>query len=321
MLMLSSNQIQLEQEILGSMLKDSSFAIDAKDKIKPEMFLYSKHIRIYLGILEMIEKKLEIDLITFLEYHKKVISEMDGVSYVSEIFTCNASDLAFNTKIMLLVSNYKKHLYLEMMEKVNSDMDLDEIENHIEDVKVKIHKCSVKKEIDIDAQYDEYINWLYDENRDKGIKSGLVYLDKYLGNFQKGRLITVFARSGVGKTTFSLQLASNMALSGHKIFYGSAEMTRNQVFSKIAGSYLSLSTKAIDDDTILQKDKDNIANFMARLINKKIYVSTETNFEKFVNEIKVYKMQNTLDVVFVDYINKNKASTFMNCPLSSRQGK
>ena len=174
-----------------------------------------------------------------------------------------------------------------MMEKVNCDMNLEEIENELENVKVKIHKCSVKKEIDIDAQYDEYINWLYDENRDKGIRSELVYLDKYLGNFQKGRLITVFARSGVGKTTFSLQLASNMALSGHKIFYGSAEMTRNQVFSKIAGSYLSLSTKAIDEDTILQEDKDSIANFIAGLINK-----------------KVYKMQNTLDVVFVDYINK-----------------
>ena len=89
-----------------------------------------------------------------------------------------------------------------------------------------------------------------------------------------------------------------------RFFYGSAEMTRNQVFSKISGSYLSLSTKAIDEDTILQEDKDNIANFMAGLINKKIYVSTETDFEKFVNEIKVYKMQNTLDVVFVDYINK-----------------
>ena len=120
--------------------------------------------------------------------------------YVSEIFTCNASDLAFNTKLLLLISNYKKHLYLEMMEKVNCDMDLEEIENELENVKVKIHKCSVKKEIDIDAQYDEYINWLYDENRDKGIRSGLVYLDKYLGNFQKGRLITVFARSGVLKT-------------------------------------------------------------------------------------------------------------------------
>lgn len=304
MIILSNNQIQLEQEILGSMLKNSTLTIEARDRIKPEMFLYSKHIRIYLGILEMVEEKLEIDLITFLEYHKKVINDMDGASYISEIFTCNASDLGFNTKLEMLINNYKKHLYLEMIDKVNSDMELGEIEDELENIKIKIHKCDVKKEIDIDVQYDEYINWLYDENRDKGMKSGFIYLDKLLGNFQKGRLITVFARSGVGKTTFSLQLASNMVLRGHKIFYGSAEMTRNQVFNKMAGSYLSLSTKSIDEDTILKEDKGSISEFMARLINNRFYISTETDFEKFVNEIRVYKMQNTLDVVFVDYINK-----------------
>lgn len=304
MVILSNGQIQLEQEILGAMFKDSNLIIEAKNRIKAEMFLYSKHRRIYLGILEMVKEKLEIDLVTFLEHHKKVIGEMDGVAYVSEIFACSVSSLAFNTKLKLLVDNYKKHLYLKAVDKINGDMNLEEIESEIEEAKVKIHKCSLKKEIDINAQYDEYINWLYDENRDKGIKSGLLYVDKYLGNFQKGRLITIFARSGVGKTTFSLQLASNMALGGYKVFYGSAEMTRNQIFNKIAGSYLSLSTKAIDDDSILKEDKDNISRFMANLINKKIYVSMETNFERFVNEIKVYKMQNSLDIVFVDYINK-----------------
>lgn len=304
MVILSNGQIQLEQEILGAMFKDSNLIIEAKNRIKAEMFLYSKHRRIYLGILEMVKEKLEIDLVTFLEHHKKVIGEMDGVAYVSEIFACSVSSLAFNTKLKLLVDNYKKHLYLKAVDKINGDMNLEEIEGEIEEAKVKIHKCSLKREIDINAQYDEYINWLYDENRDKGIKSGLLYVDKYLGNFQKGRLITVFARSGVGKTTFSLQLASNMALGGYKVFYGSAEMTRNQIFNKIAGSYLSLSTKAIDDDSILKEDKDSISRFMANLINKKIYVSMETNFERFVNEIKVYKMQNSLDIVFVDYINK-----------------
>lgn len=304
MVILSNGQIQLEQEILGAMFKDSNLIIEAKNRIKAEMFLYSKHRRIYLGILEMVKEKLEIDLVTFLEHHKKVIGEMDGVAYVSEIFACSVSSLAFNTKLKLLVDNYKKHLYLKAVDKINGDMNLEEIESEIEEAKVKIHKCSLKKEIDINAQYDEYINWLYDENRDKGIKSGLLYVDKYLGNFQKGRLITIFARSGVGKTTFSLQLASNMALGGYKVFYGSAEMTRNQIFNKIAGSYLSLSTKAIDEDSILKEDKDSISKFMANLINKKIYVSVETNFEKFVNEIKVYKMQNSLDIVFVDYINK-----------------
>ena len=95
-----------------------------------------------------------------------------------------------------------------------------------------------------------------------------------------------------------------MVLKGAKIFYGSAEMTRNQIFNRMAASYLSLSSKSIDEDSILKEDKDKISEFMARLINNRFYVSTETDFEKFINEIKVYKLQNSLDVVFVDYINK-----------------
>lgn len=302
--MLSNNQINLEQEILGSMFKNNSLIIKAKENIKPEMFLYSKHMNIYLGILDMVENKMAVELITFLEHHRKNINDMDGVSYVSEVFTCSSSDLGFNTKLDLLANNYKKSLYVEMIERVNADMSLEDIEGEIEDVKIKVHKCKIKKELDIETQYDDYIEWLYDADRNKGMSSGFVHLDKYLGNFQKGRLITVFARSGVGKTTFSLQLASNMVLSGHKIIYGSAEMTRSQVFNRMAASYLSISSKSIDDDTIAENDKGRIANLMAKFMSCKFYVSTETDFEKFTNEIKVYKLQNTLDVVFVDYINK-----------------
>lgn len=302
--MLSNSQIQLEQEILGSMFKNNSLIIKAKENIKPEMFLYDQHRNIYLGILDMVKNKMTVELITFIEHHKERLNDMDGVSYVSEIFTCSSSDLGFNTKLDLLITNYKKHLYVQMMGRINENMSIEDIEGELDSVKTQVYKCQIKKEIDVEVQYDEYINWLYSEDRDKGIKSYLNTLDKYLGNFQKGRLITIFARSGVGKTTFSLQLASNMALKGAKIFYGSAEMTRNQVFNRMAASYLSLSSKSIDEDSILKEDKEKILEFMAKIINNRFYISTETDFEKFVNEIRVYKLQNSLDVVFVDYINK-----------------
>lgn len=85
--MLNNNQIELEQEILGSMLKNNSLILKAKDTIKPEMFLYDKHINIYLGILEMVSNKLEIDLITFLEYHKAQLRNMDGwILYFRNIY-------------------------------------------------------------------------------------------------------------------------------------------------------------------------------------------------------------------------------------------
>lgn len=103
--MLSNSQIQLEQEILGSMFKNNSLIIKAKESIKPEMFLYSQHRNIYLGILDMVKNKMEVELITFLENYKERINDMDGVAYVSEIFTCSSSDLGFNTKLDLLVNN------------------------------------------------------------------------------------------------------------------------------------------------------------------------------------------------------------------------
>ena len=81
-------------------------------------------------------------------------------------------------------------------------------------------------------------------------------------------------------------------------------MTRNQVFNRMAASHLSISSKSIDDDSINNQDKDNITKYMAKLLNSSFYVSTETDFNKFINEVKVYKLQNSLDVVFVDYINK-----------------
>ena len=121
--MLTNNQIVLEQELLGSIFKNNNLMLKAREKIKPEMFLYSKHMNIYLGILDMVANKLEVDLITFLEHHKKRIGDMDGVTYVTEIYTCSASDIGFNTKLDMLVNNYKRHLYVEMKDKINAVME------------------------------------------------------------------------------------------------------------------------------------------------------------------------------------------------------
>ena len=191
--MLSNGQIVLEQEILGSLFKNEDLIIKAKEKIKPEMFLYSKHMNIYLGILEMVENKMKVELITFLEYHRGKINEMDGVTYVSEIFTCSISDFAFNTKMDLLIDNYKKHLYIEMASRINEDMSFESIESEIENVKVKIHKCGIRKELEITKQYDDYVKWLYEEERDKGMSTGIRVIDRYIGNLQTGRVVTVFA--------------------------------------------------------------------------------------------------------------------------------
>lgn len=302
--MLDNNQITLEQEILGAIFNNNELIIMARESIKPYMFQYTPHMKIYVAISDMVDRKMEVDLINFLEYQKRNLSDMDGSAYISSIYTCNLNNTGFYTKLDLLVRGYKRSIYLNMCNKISNGLTLEEIEEELENAKMYIHKCEVKKEIGIVNQYEKYMKLLYSDDRDKGLSSGLLYIDKYLGNFQKKRLITVFARSGVGKSTFALQVAGNMALSGANVFYGSAEMSVEQVLNKMAASSLSIDTKSIGDNRICNEDKDKICTYMNKLLSSNFYVSTETDLDKFIHEIKAYKLQNSLDIVFVDYINK-----------------
>ena len=42
------------------------------------------------------------------------------------------------------------------------------------------------------------------------MSTGIRAVDRYIGNLQTGRVVTVFARTGGGKTTFGLQVAANL---------------------------------------------------------------------------------------------------------------
>ncbi|AYE35184.1 hypothetical protein CP523_12545 [Clostridium septicum] len=150
----------------------------------------------------------------------------------------------------------------------------------------------------------EYINWLYSDYNDIGFKSDISKLDEVLGNFQKGRLITIFSRSGVGKSTLALQIALNMMINGNKIFFGSGEMSEKEVFSKMASSYCLIKYKDIIERNLDLEEKEKIKDFANEIINKDFYVSNKTNLREVVNEIKSYKKKFGLDVLFIDYVNK-----------------
>ena len=81
-------------------------------------------------------------------------------------------------------------------------------------------------------------------------------------------------------------------------------MSRREVFTKMASSNASVAYKSINENTINDSEKSKIAEFMSKIISNKFYVSIENDLNKFINEIKLYKLQNNLDVVFVDYVNK-----------------
>ncbi len=302
--MLTSQHIELEQSILGTLFLNSNLLVKAKDNIKPYMFQVENHKRIYEGIIRMVSDDKEIDLINFLENYKEIVKEMGGVSYVSEVFSCSSTELTFETKLELLIKAYQKRLVLDLCTYISDDMTIGHMENKIKNTLDKIYSCTLKKDLNIEDIYDDYLLELYNDQHELGAKSGLTKIDEALGNFRKGRLITVFARSGVGKSIFSTQIAKDMALRGHKVIYGTSEMTRNEIIDRMAANQLNIPCDKFNNKILTDEEKDKISEFCGELLNKQLYISNETDIDKLINEIKVYKLRNKLDIVFIDYINK-----------------
>ena len=160
------------------------------------------------------------------------------------------------------------------------------------------------KDLDTESIYNNYLIEIENYNKSQGFKSNFYSLDEIVGKFQRGRLITVFARSGVGKSTFAIQTASNMVIQGNRVVYGSGEMSVKEVLDKISSSKLNIKHSKFTGNTLTREEKDKVNSLMVKLMENRFYITNETDINKFLNEVRLYKLKNGLDVLFVDYVNK-----------------
>lgn len=73
------------------------------------------------------------------------------------------------------------------------------------------------------------------------VKTGLPSLDRLIGGFEKGELITLGGYSGGGKTTLALNIATQIAQAGGNVLYFSLEMTKVEMHKRLVCSSLRIS--------------------------------------------------------------------------------
>lgn len=302
--MLSNENITLEQEILGGLINDNSLINICRDNIKVGMFQVVDHKEIYKTMDKMINENIEVDTLNLIKYSNLNISKLGGASYITEISQCITSNANYENKIKFFVDEFRKREFMKMIKVIPTLNNIDEMIGTAEECLEVVHTSNVVKEIDLTTQYEEYLENLYSDKKESGFKSGLDDLDNNIGNLQRGRLITVFARSGIGKSTFAIQIALNLALQKVKVIYGSGEMSSTEVLNKMVASKLGINYQDLNKKKLRLEDKERIAKFIPILLNSKMKITNETDIDKFISEIKLYKLKFGLDVVFVDYVNK-----------------
>ncbi|MBQ8371998.1 MAG: replicative DNA helicase [Clostridia bacterium] len=142
-----------------------------------------------------------------------------------------------------------------------------------------------------------------------GSKTGFSALDKVLIQMGKGDLVVVGARPGMGKTTFAMNIASNVAKStGKAVCIFNLEMSAEQLVTRMISSEAMIDSYKLRTGSLDPEDWNNIAGVMQNLSGCDIYIDDTSAITATEMKSKLRRIRN-LGLVVIDYIGLMTSTT------------
>ena len=134
-----------------------------------------------------------------------------------------------------------------------------------------------------------------------GAKTGFSGLDRMLIQMGKGDLVIVGARPGMGKTSFAMNIAVNVAKQKKAVAIFSLEMSGEQLVTRILSSEALVDSSKLRTGQLKTEDWDNIAGVISSLSGCDIYIDDTSAITSAEMKSKLRRINN-LGLVVIDYI-------------------
>ena len=164
---------------------------------------------------------------------------------------------------------------------------------------------------DVIMETYERLSKLQDSDSEElqGVQTGFTDLDRYVGGFGKGNLIIVGARPGIGKTSFCLNLGTNIAKKTKKaVCFFSLEMSSEELVARVISSESMVLAEKLKTGKLDKDDWSNIANACSTLSETEIYIDDTSNIGLTAMKAKLRRVKN-LGLVVVDYLQLMESET------------
>ncbi len=324
--------IEAEQSVLGGLMLDNEKWENIQEIINYNDFFNKSHQIIFDEMHKLTEIYKPIDLITLSESLKKdkKLELIGGFSYLAEL----SQNVPSVSNINYYAEIIKEKSILRNLIKISNEIIINSLnpkgknsKEIIDIAESKIFKISEQKiNKNNNPQNIKYIlekaknklKKLYQNPKKEitGINTGYIDLNKKTFGLQKSDLIIIAARPSMGKTTFAMNLCENIAISDNKpVLIFSLEMTTEQILIRIISSLSRVNQNNIKTGKINNEDWIKICNIIKLLKKKKnIFIDDSCNLtptDVRSRTRKIYKENNGLSLVMIDYLQLMKSSSYL----------
>ena len=303
-----------ERALLGSILIDPACITEVLTVVSADDFYLTEHKEIFLAMRELFDASSEIDPVTLIDslVHKGVYEKAGGEDYVRSLLEATPS--AMNVKDYANIVKEKSTLrrIIETCTNVSnmSYSEQDEVAHIIDYAQSQFTEISAGRDSrnfrhirDVLRNVLENLHVLADDpSAAGGTPTGFSAVDRVLVGMGEADLIILGARPGMGKTSFALNIATNVAISQNKsVCVFSLEMSAEQLVSRLLSSEAMVESYALRSGQLSDEDWKKIADAAAALARTNLYIDDTSGMTVTAMKAKLRRVEN-LGLVVIDYL-------------------
>lgn len=316
--------LEAEQSVLGAILLDSSCMEDAITYVNADSFYLPQHRHIFSAMMSMFTgSNGAIDPVIIADSLAKdgVYDLAGGRDYLVQLSQSVPSTANIEKYAKIVREQYYLRTLIQVSQDIIEDASsgsgdastiLDSAEQRIYDIRQgrEVNGPAKISEVIVNGVYDK-LNKLTGENKEdyKGIPTGFGLLDKYITGLNKSDFILIGARPAMGKTSFALNLASNVSIAAKKkcIFF-SLEMTKEQLAERLLASQAGVTSQKFRTGELTDDEWIRVGNAASSFQNVELYLDDTSSIT--VPEIKsrVRRLKD-VDIIIIDYLGLVQSAT------------
>lgn len=301
----------LENNIIGAFIVDKDTHKYIKE-LSEDMFISNNSKQLFKIIKDMYISKEKINLISVNnKFANGVTEETTILNKIIKITDDVVTTSNIKSNIEKLKDINKRKALQDIV--VNLNRDIKDVNKSIDEIKKDLIKAvnNIKtEEIKVaDNIQDALIKTLssIEEKKNKGddysLYTGFFELDKYTDGLHNSELTCIGARPAVGKTAFGLNIATNIAKRGKKVYYCSLEMSSEQITQRIIARYTSINSQFLRNGRIQDDEMLKIATKTNDILKLNLKIDSKSRYIEEIENIAInLKEKEEIDVLIIDYL-------------------
>ncbi|MCW6038591.1 replicative DNA helicase [Spirulina subsalsa FACHB-351] len=315
---LPPQNIEAEEAILGGVLLDPEAIGRILETLQAEAFYIEAHRSIYQGAVALHNSGRPTDLMTvtsWLQDHG-LLDKIGGIAKLTQLLEKTVSAVNIDRYAAIVMDKYVRRQLIGVGYEIG-ELGYDTtqgLENVLDQAEQKVFQITQKRPQQgltplSDALIETFstLSDLQEATAPPGYTCGFYDLDAMTSGFQRSDFIVVAGRPSMGKTSFALNIATNVAKQHQlPVAIFSLEMSKEQLAQRVLAGEAGIESNRLRSATISGTEMEAISRAIGELADLPIYIDDSATLSVMQMRSETRRLQaengGKIGLVLVDYL-------------------